>query len=223
MFTAHGALGKPARGTGQTLFSKIDGLLMTFIEKKSTVPPGPLRSSSTSEPDHVPGQRPFSTTTSPVGQPAATLTPAKAHRPIRMHAQEEISAAFRKERASSAFRHRPILRRACVEAGREARTRPRTTKGLYTTGRTPCGVEPDRTMPSRSPIGARMRWPEPAHTEQSLAPTGARRREVPCGSALHSRRRWPSFLYLSFLLRCSVVPRPPRPETAGTSPAPGAR
>ena len=46
-------------------------------------------------------------------------------------------------------------------------------KGLYTTGRTPCGDKPERTMPSRSPFGARMRRPEPANTEQSLGATGA--------------------------------------------------
>ena len=55
-------------------------------------------------------------------------------------------------------------------------------------------------MPSRSPFGARMQWPEPAHTEQSLARRRARRREVPCGSALHSRRRWPSIVITSQLL-----------------------
>jgi hypothetical protein len=43
------------------------------------------------------------------------------------------------------------------------------SKGLNTTGRTPCGNKPERTTPSRSPFGARMQWPEPAHTEQSLA------------------------------------------------------
>ena len=48
-------------------------------------------------------------------------------------------------------------------------TNRRTTEGLYTTGRTPCGDKPERTTPSRSPFGARMQWPEPAYTEQSLA------------------------------------------------------
>jgi hypothetical protein len=74
----------------------------------------------------------------------------------------------------------------------EARTHRGQPPGLHTTGRTPCGTMPERTMPSRSPFGARMQWPEPAPTEQSLAPSRARRREVPCGSALHSRRPSPS-------------------------------
>ena len=51
----------------------------------------------------------------------------------------------------------------------ELRTTPGSIQGLYTTGRTPCGDKPERTTPSRSPFGARMQWPEPAHTEQSLA------------------------------------------------------
>jgi hypothetical protein len=41
--------------------------------------------------------------------------------------------------------------------------------GCKKTGRTPCGDEPERTMPPCSPFGARMQWPEPAHTEQSPA------------------------------------------------------
>jgi hypothetical protein len=48
-------------------------------------------------------------------------------------------------------------------------TKQRTPYGLYETGRTPCGDESGRMTPFRSPFGARMQWPEPAHTEQSLA------------------------------------------------------
>src|ERR1700735_5616333 len=72
----------------------------------------------------------------------------------------------------------------------EARTHRGQPPGLHTSGRTPCGTKPERTMPSRSPFGARMQWPEPAYTEQSLArlarPTkgGAVRIRVALGTAL---------------------------------------
>src|SRR6202021_2051104 len=42
----------------------------------------------------------------------------------------------------------------------EARTHRGQPPGLHTSGRTPCGTMPERTMPSRSPFGARMQWPE---------------------------------------------------------------
>ncbi len=67
---------------------------------------------------------------------------------------------------------------------------PGPIQGLHTTGRTPCGDKPERTTPSRSPFGARMQWPEPAHTEQSLArlarPTkgGAVRIRIALGTAV---------------------------------------
>src|SRR5580704_7470308 len=47
------------------------------------------------------------------------------------------------------------------------------------TGRTPCGDEPERTMPSRSPFGARMQWPEPA---QHRAEPGAQARPTKGGA-----------------------------------------
>ena len=81
----------------------------------------------------------------------------------------------------------PARRRAgTVNRGRH----PGPIQGLYTTGRTPCGDKPERTMPSRSPFGARMQWPEPAYTEQSLArrarPTkgGAVRIRIALGTAV---------------------------------------
>ena len=101
---------------------------------------------------------------------------------------------------------------------------PGPSQGLYTTGRTPCGDKPERTTPSRSPFGARMQWPEPAYTEQSLArlraPDEGRCRADPhCTRDGGGRHRRLPALFLTF----STVPRsfgavdPPR----GDQPTPG--
>src|SRR6185437_8313707 len=55
--------------------------------------------------------------------------------------------------------------------------------GCTTTGRTPCGDEPERTMPPCSPFGARMQWPEPA---QHRAEPGAQLR-LTKGGAVRTR------------------------------------
>lgn len=55
--------------------------------------------------------------------------------------------------------------------------------GCKTTGRTPCGDEPERTMPPCSPFGARMQWPEPA---QHRAEPGAQLR-LTKGGAVRTR------------------------------------
>jgi hypothetical protein len=85
-----------------------------------------------------------------------------------------------------------MSRRVCLPAGARghiAENRriedhpPEHQLGCKTTGRTPCGDEPERTMPPCSPFGARMQWPEPA---QHRAEPGAQLR-LTKGGAVRTR------------------------------------
>ena len=57
-----------------------------------------------------------------------------------------------------------------LETKRTPTPKHTTAKGCTQPAAHPAATnQPERTMPSRSPFGARMQWPEPAYTEQSLA------------------------------------------------------
>ncbi len=109
--------------------------------------------------------------------PTARLLSTKPDWPFRIHAVSRGSGCIRKTGPISTAKPcrglgAPACRQGSPYPQRELTNRgppERTPPGLYTTGRTPCGDKPERTTPSRSPFGARMQWPEPAHTEQSLA------------------------------------------------------
>ena len=89
-----------------------------------------------------------------------------------MHAVSRIFSCIRKtDGRTGVFRLIEVSARLPAGAPGQLNSgrHPGSIQGLYTTGRTPCGDKPERTTPSRSPFGARMQWPEPAYTEQSLA------------------------------------------------------
>ena len=104
----------------------------------------------------------------------------------------------------------------------EARTHRRQPPGLQNTGRTPCGdmPDPDDAFPLSGPgrVCESARSPALHRAEPG---TAARRREVPCGSALHSARRSPSRALITAFLSRKAVRRVrrlrPCPWGTGTS------
>ncbi len=78
---------------------------------------------------------------------------------------------------------RQAPRRTSLRTDESRTTRQSTNWAVTTTGRTPCGDEPERTMPPCSPFGARMQWPEPA---QHRAEPGAQLR-LTKGGAVRTR------------------------------------
>ena len=176
--TPKSAFGDVALPLVRRFFPEIENIFIPPIHLKTTSPTWEFVIDITSSPPKVPGQSgdvsdehavPLTRLLDCLPQSLIGLSVRCREQRLRLHTENRGPNRHHRDRRWS--------RRACLPAGttahaartQESRTTRQSTTGLYTTGRTPCGDKPERTTPSCSPFGARMQWPEPAHTEQSLA------------------------------------------------------